>query len=290
MKDVNWEDMKMVYHVALSGSLAKAAESLGINYSTVIRHIDRVENSLGCKLFIRHQRGYQLTDACRTLMAEMPMIESSFRKLQQKLQGQENAISGTLRISTLPEYSAIMHPILQRSTSLYPKLKVRVDVNDDVDFIETGQAHISIRAGQKSDSGDLVFNRICDLTYAYFASQEYVKRKGLPTNAEQYSQHAWVMPSGRKRKISFVRNLVEQLDESAITYESNNFHDIQSAICLGLGIGPVDEQKAKQLPELKRVSHIKDVSDNSLWFVYHKDLRQDAKVQALWELFKEMVN
>lgn len=289
LKDINWEDMKMVYHVALSGSLQKAANNLKINYSTVLRHIDRVEKSLGCKLFLRHQRGYQLTDACRTLMAEMPAIESAFRQLQQKLLPQEEALKGILKISTLPEYSTIIHPVVQRSMDCYPDLKILVDVNDDVDFLETGQTHIAIRAGLAPQTGDLIFNRICDLSYSYYASMDYIKKKGMPSNPSQYSEHAWVMPSGRKRKISFVKNVLEDLDDKYISYESNDFHDIQSAICHGLGIGPVDDYKAKALPELKKVQHIKDDSNNSLWFVYHRDLRDDVKVTALWDLFKEMV-
>lgn len=289
MKDINWEDMKMVYHVAMSGSLQKAANNLNINYSTVIRHIDRVEKSLGCKLFLRHQRGYQLTDACRTLMAEMPAIESAFRQLQQKLLPKEEALKGTLKISTLPEYSAIMHPVIQRSTECYPELKILVDVNDEVDFLEAGQTHIAIRAGVAPQTGDLIFNRICDLSYSYYACEDYIKRRGLPTDTSQYGEHSWVMPSGRKRKISFVKNVLKDLDDQHISYESNDFHDIQSAICHGLGIGPVDDHKAKKLTQLKKVQHIKDDTDNSLWFVYHRDLRNDVKVKGLWGLFKEMV-
>lgn len=288
MQDINWEDMKMVYHVALSGSLQKAANNLKINYSTVIRHIDRVEKSLGCKLFLRHQRGYQLTDACRTLMLEMPAIESAFRQLQQKLVPKEQALSGTIKISTLPEYSTIIHPMVQRSIECYPQLKILVDVNDNVDFIETGQAHIAIRAGLAPQSGDLIFNQICDLSYSYYASDDYIKRKGIPSSPAQYHQHAWVMPSGRKRKISFVKNVLSDLDDKYISYESNDFHDIQSAICHGLGIGPVDDNKAINLSQLKKIPHIKDDSNNSLWFVYHRDLRDDIKVKALWELFKTM--
>ncbi|MET1255548.1 LysR family transcriptional regulator [Aliikangiella maris] len=287
MKNINWEDLKLVYYVALAGSLTKAASNLNINYSTVIRHINRVETKLGCKLFIRHQRGYQLTDAGRVLLSEMPSIEGAFRRLHEKLLPDQETLEGTIKISTLSEYSSILHPLLQRSLELYPQLKIMVDVNDEVDYIESGLAHISIRAGKVPETGDLVFKQIYPLAFSYYASQEYIARKGLPENETQFNHHLWVMPSGRKRKISFVKPLLNFIDDKMISYQSNNFIDIQSAICHGLGIGPVDVSKAKTLPQLTRLNAIKEVADNSLWFVFHKDLRDDRKVRALWDLFKQ---
>jgi len=287
LKSLNWDDLKIVYRVALSGSIAKAAEGLSINYSTVLRHINRLEKALACKLFIRHQRGYQLTDTGKDFLAEMPEIESKLFQLQAKLANNDGYLSGTLKITTLPEYSAFLHPVLVRSQQQYPKLNILVDVCDDLVALESGNAHISIRAGQAPDKGDLIASKITDLNFSYYASTAYVENNGLPSSNEKFNQHQWVMPCGKKKQLSFIKSVLSKIDPIQIRYQSNNFYDIQSAIEHGIGIGPVDDQKAKYQKGLIKVHAIDDLNDSALWFVYHRDMRNDKKIKGLLNLIKE---
>lgn len=106
MSHFSWDDIKIAHQAAKLGSLSKAAEFYGINYSTVLRRIEQLEKALECKLFLRHQRGYQLTDAGRQLLAFMPDIETRFHHFQSSLTQHKSEINGTLKITTLPEYSS----------------------------------------------------------------------------------------------------------------------------------------------------------------------------------------
>ncbi|TQV85397.1 LysR family transcriptional regulator [Aliikangiella coralliicola] len=284
VKDLNWNDLKVVYRVASFGSLGKAAEQLNINYTTVLRHINRLEKALGCKMFIRHQRGYQLTDSGKQLLVEMPDIEVKLDQLQSKLTTKNNNVTGTLKITTLPEYSSFLHPILKRSQQLYPELRILADVSDEIVPLESGRAHISIRAGHAPTQGDLVANKICDLNFSYYASSCYISRRGIPENEGEFNLHTWVMPSGRKRHISFIKNIIPKIDSRNIHYQSNNFFDIQSAIEHGIGIGPVDDRKAKNVECLTKITQIKNFNDSALWFVYHRDLREDVKIKTMLKL------
>jgi DNA-binding transcriptional LysR family regulator len=72
MKKIHWDDYRIALQVAQSGSLSKAAKLLQCNHATVLRHVNRLEDALNIKLFIRHQRGYKLTDAGQILVNELP--------------------------------------------------------------------------------------------------------------------------------------------------------------------------------------------------------------------------
>ena len=56
--------------VAQSGSISRAASALGMEPSTLTRHIGRLEDEAGVKLFHRSGRGMQPTDAGALLLIE----------------------------------------------------------------------------------------------------------------------------------------------------------------------------------------------------------------------------
>ena len=58
-----WTELRTALSVARLGTVSAAAEALNIHRATVNRHIDALEDELGTRVFIRHARGYTLTDA-----------------------------------------------------------------------------------------------------------------------------------------------------------------------------------------------------------------------------------
>ncbi len=286
MGDFNWDDIRIAYQAAHLGSLRRAAEHFNLNYTTVLRRVKQLEQHLDCKLFIHHQRGYQLTDLGRQLLIAVPEIEQKFNYLRSQLTDNQ-AIKGLLKITILPEYAPLIHPLLQRYLQRYEKVQIKVDVCDDIVPLESGEAHISIRAGDlTSVQADLIAMKIAELNYSYYASSQYVEQKGMPQASDEFNQHYWVMPSGRKQQLSFTKCVYPLLSLQAIRYQSNLFTDIQSAVEQGLGIGPVDDYKAKQADNLVKITSIECLNENALWLIYHKDLKNDAKIKAMITLLK----
>lgn len=58
---------KNFYYVAMTGSFSKAAEELYISQPSVSYNIKCLEQNLNCKLFIRKQRGIELTEDGRSV-------------------------------------------------------------------------------------------------------------------------------------------------------------------------------------------------------------------------------
>jgi len=57
-----WAELRTAYQVAKLGTVSAAAKALGFHRATVNRHIDALESELGSRVFIRHARGYELTE------------------------------------------------------------------------------------------------------------------------------------------------------------------------------------------------------------------------------------
>ena len=63
-----WTEIRTAAQVARLGRVSAAAEALGMHHSSVIRHIDLLEERLHTRLFQRHARGYTPTEAAEELL------------------------------------------------------------------------------------------------------------------------------------------------------------------------------------------------------------------------------
>ena len=282
MAQVNWEDFRIAEVLVQSGTLTKAGKALGMSHSTVLRHINRLEATLDTKLFIRHQRGYQLTDAGVLLKQAMPELGESFSRLVNQLENSENNHHGSLRITTVTGHSQLLTEAIATFRAEYPEISIHILSTEDTVPVESGSVHISIRIGQQPQDTDVIVKKLMPLNIDYYASQTYIDQHGLPSDPSQYNQHFWAMPSGMKQNIYFINDVMRHLNKSSIVYQSNDFFDVFSVVKRGLAIGPMVAYAAKSDTNLKPLHIDFTEEDESLWFVYHKDLKTNARIQSFY--------
>ena len=286
MKNTSWDDYKIAYQVAIDGSLSQAGISLRINHATVLRRINQLEQALEVKLFIRHQRGYKLTDAGCVLMDEMPEMLAKFSSLENKLQNVEGDISGELRITTVSSFSPVITPILKAFRALYPKIRLKLISTDDIIPLDSGAVHVSLRAGPSPIGVDLIVKKLTSLATAYYATQDYVEEFGQPTSITEFNDHQWVLPTPEKYRIPFVNYIVDKIDKDRIIFQSNHFPDIHEAVIAGMGIGPLGIHQAALNPSMVKMTFDMSKEDENIWCVYHKDLRHSARIQCFYQFLK----
>ena len=67
--DASWDDLRSFLVCARYKSFRNAAEVLGLTSTTLMRRIDRLEERIGCKLFLRDQSGLTLSDEGAAMIA-----------------------------------------------------------------------------------------------------------------------------------------------------------------------------------------------------------------------------
>ncbi len=286
MKDISWDDYRSAHQVAVDGSLTQAGKSLRINHATVLRRVNQLEQALEVKLFIRHQRGYRLTDAGCVLMDEMPELLTKFARLENRLQNVEGDISGELRITTVSSYSPVITPTLKDFRAEFPKIRLKLISTDDIVPLDSGEAHISLRAGPCPTGVDLIVKELTQLKTSYYATQDYVDRYGIPNNLEQLNDHHWVLPAAEKYRIPFIQHVVDNINKDKIVFQSNHFPDVHQAVIAGMGIGPLGEYQAAQSSDLINIDLKLPKAQESIWLVYHKDLKHSARIKCFYEFLK----
>src|ERR1700753_1469331 len=97
--DASWDDLKAFLACTKYKSFRNAAEALGLTSTTLMRRIDRLEERLGCKLFLRDQSGLTLSDEDAGVMGDVMEMECYAFNVFRRAAQASNDAAGTVRVA-----------------------------------------------------------------------------------------------------------------------------------------------------------------------------------------------
>src|SRR5512134_2552261 len=106
-------------------SLKKAAGELNVTPAAVSHQIKALEDYLGVKLFLRRNRGLELTDAARECLPKLREGFDSLTQAVERLRARKGG--GMLTVSAAPSFAARwLMPRLHRFLESHPEIDVRI--------------------------------------------------------------------------------------------------------------------------------------------------------------------
>jgi len=142
--------LQYLLKVADTLSFSKAARSFGVPASSISRRITDLEADLGVELLHRTTRTVRLTEIGALYVEQ---VRAGIAQLDdaQELVGQRGSTpSGTLRISAMPGYGALLlMPALQDFGERYPDIVLDVHLSDALVELGRDQIDIAIRGGRQ---------------------------------------------------------------------------------------------------------------------------------------------
>ena len=97
---VTYDYYHIFYYVARCRSFTKAAEELHNNQPNITRCINNLEHELGCRLFIRSNKGVVLTSEGEKLFKHVSVAFDELEKGEEEILADEGIASGTVSIGT----------------------------------------------------------------------------------------------------------------------------------------------------------------------------------------------
>ena len=143
----DWNDLRHALALARGGSLAAAAELLGVDATTVSRRLRALEEALGTPLFERHAGRMQPTGAGERLLERGARIEAEFAALAGLAEDLHGEVRGLTRITAID--SLVTHALAPRVGALrvaFPDLDLELigtDRNLDLARREADIASVS---------------------------------------------------------------------------------------------------------------------------------------------------
>ncbi|WP_418320774.1 LysR family transcriptional regulator [Piscinibacter sakaiensis] len=183
-------DLMLFARVANEGSFSRAAERAGVPKSTVSRRIAALEGELGERLLLRTTRKLTLTDFGRGVLEHANQVVAESEAASALAQHLQAAPSGRLRIS-MPNDLAMMLPrrLLADFIAAFPLISLELDLSARrVDLIGEN-FDLALRMGDLPDDATLAARSIGSLTIGLFASPDYLRRRGMPSEPEALMAH-----------------------------------------------------------------------------------------------------
>lgn len=175
--------------VVESGSFAKAAERLALSTSAASRHVAELEGHLQTRLLNRTTRRVSLTESGRAFYERVVQLLSDLEEAEQEASSAAVVPRGTIRLTTSVNFG-VRHvaPAIAEFLALHPEVRFDVSLSDRVvDLVEEG-FDLAIRIGPPG-TDNLVARKLGETRLVVCASQDYLRKHGVPKMPQDLSQH-----------------------------------------------------------------------------------------------------
>ncbi len=172
------------------GSLAAAAQQIGVTPPAVSKRLAAIERRLGVRLLQRTTRRISLTPEGETYLVEGARVLGDLEALERTVAGSRALPKGLLRVcSTLGFGRRHVAPALSKFARQYPDVEVQLHLTDrPVNLVEQG-FDIQLRFGELPDAR-LTARLLARNRRVLCASPAYLRRAGEPGSPRELGQHA----------------------------------------------------------------------------------------------------
>jgi DNA-binding transcriptional LysR family regulator len=285
--NASWEDLRAFLLCTRHQSFRNAAEMLGLTGTTLMRKIDRLEEELGFKLFLRDQSGLSLSDEGRALLLDVEQMERlSFNIFRRASMSTE--INGTVRIAVTegPGNSWVL-PRLIDFQKTYRKIMVDLRCAMEQADVSRLEADISIQL-ERPTNPDLIVAKLGRLHIYGFASEGYRDAFGLPKSLQDLRNHRIIRQHGvQLDETGYARILGLESLEGIVGISTNSSVAVLYAIERGAGIGFLPTSVVALGAKLVAI----DLGINyhmDLWLTYHREFRNSDRHKIVIDWLKSI--
>lgn len=236
-------DLQAFVAVAERASFRQAAADLFISQSALSRRIEKLEDSLGVKLFERTTRRVQLTNVGQTFLVN---VRTALDTLEDAVLGVADLAAhrtGTVTLACVP--SAVWHflpDVLARFSARFPRIRVRVhdeSAQDVLNLVLGGEADFGINF-TGAENPEIVFEPIYVESYVLAMRRDHrlARRKTISwkeTLDERYVSVA--KSSGNRSVIDAALAGIEK--HPVIQCEVNHVSGVLALVEAGMGVAAV---------------------------------------------------
>lgn len=282
---VNWDDIGLVAALAEFDSLRQASKAFGVNASTLVRRVERLEASLGTTILDRLPHGAQLNAAGRAIAEVARDMKQHFLRLQDVARLDHSA-QGKVRVAVTEGLGTFcLAPRLPAFAAAHPEILFDMESSMDLRNLPRNEADIAIQL-RRPENPEVVAMRLCHLHIYPFAALSYVEAHGLPTLADNRRHRLVLQESEQITNEVIFAFLAEHGVRHDVAFMTNSSVAHLYAIEKGLGIGGLPTfamaMGAPLIPLDLGFSHSTDV-----WICYRPEMRKVKRVSLVIDWLRQ---
>ena len=285
---MNWDHVRVFPAVARTGTFLAAARALKLSHTTVSRRIDRLESVLATRLLDRRTDGCRLTPAGERLLGVAERMDTEMLRGSEHLKGEQSRLGGTVRISAPDGIgSYFLAARLAAFAQDHPELVIQLVPLPRAFSLSKREADMAITIDRPSE-GRLVAMKLIDYGVSLYASRDDLKRHGRISRPDDLSSRTlitYVEDLAYSQALDYAKD-VERL--AGRRFECASVVGQVEAVRRGHGVAMLHDYIAGLHKEL--VCVLPEIrATRNYWLVAHSDLRDVARVSAVWDFIAHEV-
>ena len=249
--DVNFEYYKIFYYVCKYGSLTRAAGVLCTSQPAITRTIHKLENKLGCRLFIRSKTGIELTPEGKLFYGYVSSGCAQFFKGESDLSNMISLDNGTIYISAT---ETALHCFLFRKMEEFnnqcPNVHFKIlnnSTKESIHALKEGKVDLAVVSAPSMIEKPLITKKLCSYRDILIGGQKFQDLKNRKVSLKELSGYPWISPTPETiTRTSLNKYFEKHKLEFSPDIELATTDMILPAVRHNLGIGFIPEEFAKK--------------------------------------------
>ena len=287
---LDWDKLRIFHTVATAKSFTRAGELLNLSQSAISRQIAGLEEGLQVVLFHRHARGLVLSEQGEILFKAVADIFSQLAAAENALLESKERPRGPLKVTApVAIGTSWLTPRMREFCELYPEIVVSLLVDDREYDLTMREADVAIRLFPARHP-DLVQKKLTSLNNSVYASQDYLRRHGLPKQAKELSQHKLIAYSQESRLPFAEVNWLLDDENRRAAFKINSLPGMLQAVHSGIGIAGLPDYMAQGQPGISKILPEVKGPSTDVYLIYAVELRNSKRVNVFKEfLMRKLV-
>jgi DNA-binding transcriptional LysR family regulator len=284
---LDWNDLRYFLAIARAGTLAGAAQALGVNHSTVFRRLNAFEARLGVRLFERLPAGYVPTPEGEEIRRHAEAVDDSVNALARSVAGRDYRLSGRIRLTTAASLASdYVAGYLVKFRDSYPDITVEVATGDHDFDLTRREADVALRATQ-SPPEFLVGRKLMELPWYVCAGRESLARHGTPASMADLARFPLIGADDGFLRLPPFAWLRRTFPDRQFAARASDLGTMRALTLAGMGIAVLPGDQYCE--DLVHLFPLEPPFTGQLWLLTHPDLRRVARIKAFMDFIADAV-
>ncbi len=256
-KEVEWGDLLLFLAIAREGGLSPAAKITGRSPATLGRRMLALERATGRELFIRHDRGYELTSDAQAFVDELTEVETRINRLTERPSQVKRPL---VKISTGTWTTLFLLDQVEKITGVPADIRLRFVSAENILDISRREVVIGVRNARPTEEA-LAARKMSRIEFAPYATKDAPER--------------WIKVLANTPSAKWVDKMVG----NDAVYEVNAPRNSLDLALLGKGIALLPTFIGEKQKGLHKVGASVPELTHDRWIVTHQDDRHLPEVR-----------
>ena len=292
---IPYDYYRIFFFVAKYHSFSKAAEALGNNQPNLTRCINILENELGCKLFIRSNKGVTLTDEGVKLYSHVAAAVEQLDFGVEELLREKKFEAGHITIGcSETALKLFLGKKLEQFRAMYPKIKIRLtsqSTNQAINALQKNLVDFSVIITPAHLGQHLTGHALYEFSEILITGIKFKDKIYRACSLSEINKYTFVSMDTDTSTYDF---FVKVFKDNGLEYKPSMFvattDQILFMIKHNLGIGFYPDQLAKEEIALNHVAEvplIETIPKRHILLVTNRDKPLSSAASMLVKILKE---